>query len=93
MRCISKEANQVTTAPATVISANGRVDKALLGASMWPVNAVSVRSMEMAATNRPLADGQDAGVAVAGGGEADVGMAESVGSDRYGAPRQAGWRV
>ena len=43
----------MTTAPATVISANGRVDKALLGASMWPVNAVSVRSMEMAATNRP----------------------------------------
>ena len=43
----------MTTAPATVISANGGVDKALLGASMWPVNAVSVRSMEMAATNRP----------------------------------------
>ena len=53
MRCISWAANQVTTAPATVISAKGRVAKALSGASMWPVSAVRVRSMEMAAVNSP----------------------------------------
>jgi hypothetical protein len=53
MRCISSEAYQVTAAPATVIRAKGRVASAGYGASIWPVSAVRVRSIEIAAMYRP----------------------------------------
>jgi len=90
MRCISNEANQVTTAPATVINANGSVDNVLLGASMWPVNAVSVKSMEMAATNRPWQIAKIRALRRPLMWEADRGIARSVGMNGMGRPvRQA----